>query len=508
MKRRNVKTHMKIMVSLLSVTMLISMFGCQKTPESEYVTNKEGQGSLISNHAVEDSGISIRQQLGIPESVQEDLKTLNDYTDLWIDAGTVTPDQSAIPIYTLRPMEITEERVKDIAGVFFDGGDIHSKEFGTTTRTKDDIYLEINYIQEGITRLETAIENGDTEELDFYENPERTLQDDKLRLASLMAELQNAPDEVLYEGEADYSFSSYASPLKVEQDNDIVNAGYSYDVCDLVGIHEGSQFEMTVEKEENASILSFYLLKEDERINSQNITRWDSGSYIVSGQNECKYSYEEAVVMANEWLEKLNFYDMKVQYGKNLDYYINASSPAGSSGYVLFCYRTYENMSDEYFKEYGRYKSVWDDDFSSRRMLYYTMGYNPDKQIIENTGTNREYAIVTVKDDGITEMQIINPMEEVELQAENVNLLNFDQVLQQGVNQLEVLYADAGTGYEFFERIKIQSIELNYGYMQSPDNPNEYTMIPVWDFKTHPKGSTVVSINAIDGTAFDRVGGY
>ena len=118
-------------------------------------------------------------------------------------------------------------------------------------------------------------------------------------------------------------------------------------------------------------------------------------------------------------------------------------------------------------------------------------------------------AIFTVLDDGIVRAWIQNPVENRELQAENVKLLGFDQVLKQGMAYMETLYGDSGTsdpgGYQ---NIVIRSIELHYARMQSPDNENEFTMIPVWDFKEFEDGRIMLSINAIDGSRFDRESGY
>lgn len=60
----------------------------------------------------------------------------------------------------------------------------------------------------------------------------------------------------------------------------------------------------------------------------------------------------------------------------------------------------------------------------------------------------------------------------------------------------------------FHNSIRINTIELNYACMQSPNQRDEYIMIPVWDFKTGINGKTIVSINAIDGSLFVREKGY
>ena len=85
--------------------------------------------------------------------------------------------------------------------------------------------------------------------------------------------------------------------------------------------------------------------------------------------------------------------------------------------------------------------------------------------------------------------------------------MDFEQVLSQGMTAMEMKYADSGT-YSNRTSIEIKKIQLNYAYMQAPDNPNEYTMIPVWDFRSGKDGNIYVTINAIDGTEFNRLTGH
>lgn len=491
---------------LLSVILVIGMAaGCQKTPDMEYVPNKEGQGSLISDNSTTDSGISIREQLEVPESVQETGESLNQYTSLEIDAKVKVPDQTAVPIYTMIPLEITEDWVENAAGIFFDGGEIHSKEFGEDVRTKEKIYEEIEMWSKNLEYYQSdEFDNGPED----MQSREESIEEAELRLQSLQQELLNAPDEAVYDEVPDYSFLPHLSYVKYFDGDDMISADYYYNACAFVGMHDGKQYEMAVAKDEGTSFISFESMEDETiMINGQEV-RLMEGNYIISGSNDCKYSYEEAAGMANDLLEQLGFSNMQVQVGKQLDAYIS-DTPCAQVGYKLYCYRSYGAICDEYYKDYFESPEIgmqYDD--SMRYGIDDCMIYNVEKQIIENYAVNREYAVVTITDSGIISAQIINPMEEVTLKAENVNLLGFDQVIQEGLKEMEIQLAEKGTSRSESVNIKIQSIELNYAYMQSPNNANEYTIIPVWDFKIHPYGSTVLTINAIDGTLFDRMTGH
>ena len=122
--------------------------------------------------------------------------------------------------------------------------------------------------------------------------------------------------------------------------------------------------------------------------------------------------------------------------------------------------------------------------------------------------TQHNVAVFTVLDDGIVGAWIQNPMENKERLAENVRLLGFDQVLERGIAYLESSYGDFGTSLLTRFDIDITTIELNYARMQAPDSDREFIMVPVWDFKTGTNGDIEITVNAIDGSHFDREKGY
>ena len=118
-------------------------------------------------------------------------------------------------------------------------------------------------------------------------------------------------------------------------------------------------------------------------------------------------------------------------------------------------------------------------------------------------------AVFSVSDEGIMSAWIQNPVDNRQLLAENVKLLEFEQIMKQGIAYLESSYGDSGTpSISGHRNIVIRSVELNYARMQSPDKENEFIMIPVWDFNEYTDGKPRVSVNAIDGSLFDREGGY
>ena len=114
---------------VISLLLILSLAGtaCLKTPDVEYVTNKEGQNFLISDNKTNDGGVSIAEQVNIPERAEGTCEKVNEYTSIEIDAVVKVPDQTAVPIYSVVPMEVSEESLKNYTESLFGAGRFHNR---------------------------------------------------------------------------------------------------------------------------------------------------------------------------------------------------------------------------------------------------------------------------------------------------------------------------------------------------------------------------------------------
>lgn len=148
--------------------LLFTTVGCLKTPEIEYVTNKEGQGTLIEDNAIADSGKTIAEQVQAPERAIAEGKTLNEYTTITVDAEVVIPEGTAIPVYTVEPVAFTNERVEEYVDVLYPTGEFYNIQYGGQDRTKEEIYADIEYWTEKLDTIPVT----DTEEVLVSDNGE------------------------------------------------------------------------------------------------------------------------------------------------------------------------------------------------------------------------------------------------------------------------------------------------------------------------------------------------
>lgn len=117
-------------MSLLSILMVT---GCLQTPDVEYVTNKEGQNTLISDNAISDNGIPISQQVQAPSRATGSCEKVNEYTSIEVDADVIVPSGTTVPVYTVAPMRMDAEVVKSYTGTLFETGEFYNREYNIHT---------------------------------------------------------------------------------------------------------------------------------------------------------------------------------------------------------------------------------------------------------------------------------------------------------------------------------------------------------------------------------------
>lgn len=218
--------------------------------------------------------------------------------------------------------------------------------------------------------------------------------------------------------------------------------------------------------------------------------------------NNCRYSWEEALSMAN-----------------------NAAAIV-APGYVM----TGWGRAELYPKDGSDLKDP-DYEYNEGYHFCYTPVIDgiPQPHIyteateIDNYGklpyNNRLHVIVT--DSGL--FQIYWTGVEAYGERHECRLMPFEQILAVAQKLLPLTQAEHEAMYEDEARVWVDRIMLSYCRVKKFDQPDEYELIPVWDFmgytgteangkEWHHKGAKVneslLTINAINGTVVDRNYGY
>ena len=542
----------KSMIALLSSLSILCMTGCLETPDTESIVNKEGRLTLISDNSIEDDGTMVRSRVNAPERITDNLDC-----NIEIQADVIVPDISAIPVWSVRMADLDETAAGKMIDQYFDEGTIRKAPcfelYGYSFEwiySYEDYEIFLEDLREKMNQMPAGL-NVDTER--YEEEVEYRME----KYAALMDRAENESDLTL---SSPYAFRDETSRKLIfmtdedgEQHVESEEGPITYHTIDLTGTHEGRQYDFGIQKDAWNSAVGFSLhgteqisVYGDGYLLEDVVSRWVEPS--SGGQNQCRYSYEEAVALCDAYLEQAGIENMKARRWKDINYitgyenYTGAPGEGEIAGYAIYYYRTYGQIGDSYvgakqdkilencerplangplenFEHlydyainteltYEGYRNDGIGDISLEEYLEgIESGSDSEEAEIAEIPILKECIVFTVNDNGVASMQYLNPMENVGLMAENVALLPFDKVYESACNYLEVIADDIGIT-DAQKPVTIGRIELNLARVQDPIAENSNTMLPVWDFRIGTTGDTLVTVNAIDGSIIDRTAGY
>lgn len=136
----------KAITVILSALMVLSLFsGCQKTPETVIVVQKDADAFIEKAEATPELENqtqlpSLREQTGAEERVEYSETALDGRLAIQVDASVALPDAAAMPVLRVKAVDFSEETAKS----FFDklcGDDVMMD--ASIRRTKSEIEKEI-----------------------------------------------------------------------------------------------------------------------------------------------------------------------------------------------------------------------------------------------------------------------------------------------------------------------------------------------------------------------------
>ncbi|MCM1495382.1 MAG: DUF6034 family protein [Bacteroides sp.] len=505
---------------------LLLTTGCQQSPDMEYVSNKEEQGTLILDNSIEDSGIPIAEQVHAPTRVNHVCEKVDPYTSIRIDVIVVIPDQTSIPMYTVSAMDIDRETVERYTDILYEGGEFYNREYGSKNRTTDELYEIVDAYRQMLDSAEVT----DVEEpvWDAYGNLVALNEADyaffEAAAEDYQEQIPESEDRLTYGSPISYDFVKHRINANYGflADGTVVSYDYEFQTASYTGLHNGVEHDLTLYRDGMNSELRFLLARDIRLENGYTMDELYVGegdSAYVQKPNTCRYSQEEAVALCKDFLDELGIEKMEVQSVEPVslvkNHLTNQEEFLGNEGYqIWFSWGEGDMLECRSSGTDWEMMRMHDSPYTSevyRKVAFPSTISSMDGDDLEEDISVQRFSCAAgfcVMNDGIVDAWIRNPIENPELLAENVRLLSFEQVLERGIAQLEVLYGDSGGELGKVD-IKISTICLHYARMQSPDTEGEFTMIPVWDFKTDGLDSkSMLTINAIDGSVFDWEQGY
>ncbi len=126
---------------------------------------------------------------------------------------------------------------------------------------------------------------------------------------------------------------------------------------------------------------------------------------------------------------------------------------------------------------------------------------------------------IVINDEGVQALEYVSPYEIVGVVDPAPERLPFERIWEvaEALLPLKFAYQD---GYEGNYQVYVTRISLGYMRVMWKDKPDQYLLVPVWDFFGYTQnttrgsihqnwpGNSLLTINAIDGTVIDRLYGY
>ena len=472
--------------------------GCEKTPEDPVVREKGVHSQKAYESAGDRSGGTLREARLVPghvtdRAVYEEGKLVID-----TDADVTVPDVDAASTYGVSAKKGGQEMVDLVTGVFFPDAKFYHTD-GFYTLTKDECQEKITELKK--YRSEGKDENGGH---DFD-------------LDSLISQYEELLDKAPKEKVLEEIKPSFGLEYVIYDDNDKPKKEVLEDLFYGVAVTEDGEYDYSISY--GRPDMQFTIEK-----NFRGVAGPFEPVYRVSGE-ELLSGQEEADVKWDEGRLK-KFVDIPFEKAKKA-----AEEKAGQLGmglavygwdYQLF-YRGNDVVQESNILDGGYV-------FYFTRMvdgipLTYTDVWGGGVEEMESTLDPWGYEIcnIVVGSDGVYCVELRNPYEIGEVKVKNVQLLDFDEVMQIYAQMMEVSMAGFVSD-ENFRTCHITRITLGYSRIYDPMSDNSAgTLVPVWDFfgsfdvgleDTLARDSqgcftrSLLTINAIDGTVIDRELGY
>jgi len=466
------------MITLL-VCLSMSLTSCQSVSKTKANTvNAEaltaGEIADSTQSTLTTTGTDI--DFATPEQYLDEFTNDSGKLIVHVDAPVFVPKTSALPVIKVAPRNITQEEVDQLVLFLFQG-----KPLLGTRSSKELTVTELQEAIEEYTAAAAVETNPDQKQslLDSIEAFEGLLKD--------------APESIQFD-EANTTLQGTEGQTAIEV------------FCDLDHVYPASIFVGNgVDDRAQASFMNGSDLRYGEVLSPD-----DAAYGLKISFEDAKTSAEAAVKILDPNGEySLSTYGISWADQRSLESEETADLANAPKAYVFEYMRQVNGIPATYTEtDCDSLKSM--EDTTTNPMLY-------------------ERIQVQVDENGIVDLIWNSPMTQGEVVTPNAQILSFSQVqeLFEKMIKLQYSYVDADNpGYTINScDVYVTRVVLGYTRIASKDNPEEFVMVPVWDFfgyaeqniEGNPSSEksermaysySLLTINAIDGSVIDRGFGY
>ncbi len=261
--------------------------------------------------------------------------------------------------------------------------------------------------------------------------------------------------------------------------------------CDLLGTIDGQYFILSFVKDNTNCYMKLTRFNQ-----STCFQMYDVGSGIMDAipeGNVCTYDRKQAETIARDYVKLLGFESMDVVWTSDVRAEYWDKEQWDSSATLL------ERQVDGYVFYFGRYYENYSMIYSSYRFkldLEYPTNYGLENEPMFEEGI--EYIRVYVDSDGISQIEVYNPLEFSQVLADKPTMISYSDV--------ETIVTENGKNNAERNGYDLRIYEIRLGYDMAIDG-NKKALVPVWyvfyDDQSHEIPFTknvYLRINALDGT--------
>lgn len=471
-----IRARQKTASLLLAMILLLAGFttACQTNPTTPPVLGKQ-QGVDITVTDNPESGNPIAT---VPPKVQRESITKGKLT-LNMDATLDLPGISEVPVVKVVPDRFTQEATDKIVAALMKGKPLYE---ASEIKTKAELQKELIVFKARTAR--GGKKGGSTSDI---------VADMEKAIAEAPETVEKIPaggklEDVKEQDEKDNKGNIVYPGFKGQKLDVTANLGFAYDAS------------LKILSSESAKDCSVHFTNQDATVTYD----YTDDTARPGG---IKMSLDEAKALARTTLDRLGAKDLKLAYTQLLTQLPLAEGQAKDSmpqAYLFVFTREVNGLPTTYDAN---------DTANDENNYYQHFAY--------------ERVFMTIDDTGIAEFTWNSPMKLSETLSSNAKILGFEEVMNILEKQFFIHRAPKDDTYVY----TITKITLGFMRLPVKDKPDEFILVPVWDFFgsykkefTQPvkdiNGNTITSyendcpdlsfftINAIDGTVIDRGAGF
>lgn len=458
-------------IILAGLMCLLLLSACQPTPDQGAVINKKDVNNPANNAS----------SIGAPQKWTDTTQYYNGKLTVKVDADVLVPQSQTWPVYGVKLANYSQAEADAIVKALFGDAKLYDQS-GATTKTELEKQL-----------LELQLELQQRENGTYTGNSDNSVEGVRQSIESLQQQIQKAPEKS--------NAKEITSKLTYDK-------GFDADLL-FASAKLGQPIDASIDIRSGRN-----LPYSENSITFRNGTTFDA-SYNLKEATGVNMTREEAIQQGDALLEKMGVKGyscaaVKVGVNSPSESQITSETLANAEKcWVLYYTKSYNGIASTFEDQEGTFGLK--DKGSDTPPVYYDR--------IE----------IAVNDQGISSLIWHGREQENGVLTDNAALKSFEEIKQSFLNGAKLKYAyieDASTpnGQSDKWDCSVKRIELGYMRVMSGSGVGSYKAIPVWDFfgtvgpedeNSAPSSTSTIgdytsllTINAIDGSIIDRSVGY